>query len=54
MDLPRVERIVKGLAVRLRADTQVADVARVFRVPDSTNWKYDPPRNVKVAGILPG
>lgn len=45
-DVDRVERILKGLAPRLKADVKVAERARVLRVPETMNWKYDPPRKV--------
>jgi hypothetical protein len=35
----------------LKCDTQCTiDAARVLRVPGTTNYKYDPPRKVKLAG----
>lgn len=52
-DLDRVERILRGLAPRLKADTSAAEFSRVLRLPDSMNWKYNPPRPVKVAAYSP-
>lgn len=38
----------------LQCDTQCSiDAARVLRIPDTHNWKYDPPRDVKFL-IAPG
>ena len=39
LDHARAEALVKGLAVRYGADTQVIDVARVLRIPGYRNWK---------------
>ena len=39
LDHARAEALVKGLAARYRADTQVIDVARVLRLPGYRNWK---------------
>src|SRR5271157_3634427 len=47
-DLSRVDRILKGLIPRLKADAKAAEIARVLRVPESQNWKYDPPRRVEI------
>jgi hypothetical protein len=48
VDLARVERILKGLVPRLKADIKAAEIARVLRAPESRNWKYDPPRRVDI------
>ncbi len=39
LDHASAEALVKGLAVRYGADTQVIDVARVLRLPGYRNWK---------------
>ena len=46
-DLARVERILKGLVPRLKADIKSAEIARILRPPGTTNWKYDPAIQVK-------
>lgn len=52
-DLARAERILKGLAIRLKADTQSAELARILRVPFTQNWKYTPARPVTVQSYEP-
>lgn len=47
-DVERVECILRGLVPRLKADSQSAEIARILRVPGTLNFKYDPPREVKV------
>ena len=39
LDHARAEALVRGLALRYGADTQVIDVARVLRLPGFRNWK---------------
>jgi hypothetical protein len=52
-DLARVERILKGLVPRLRSDAKVAQVACILRPPGTINWKYNPPREVRVVSFGP-
>jgi predicted P-loop ATPase len=46
---PRVAPILRGLANRLGADPAAAEVARIMRLPGTTNYKYDPPRECRLA-----
>jgi hypothetical protein len=52
-DLARVERSLKGLAKRLKADIKAAEVSRILRAPGTLNWKYDPPRRVEIVSFNP-
>jgi hypothetical protein len=42
------ERVLKGLAIRLKGDVKSAEAARILRVPFSVNWKYEPPKDVAI------
>lgn len=45
---------IQGAWVKLMGgDTAAKDLARVLRVPGTKNYKYDPPRDVKVIDITP-
>lgn len=48
-DFGKVERTLRGLARRLKADTQAAEIARVLRVPYSINHKYEHAPKVSIA-----
>ena len=52
-DLDRVERILRGLAPRLKSDPKVAQVSAVLRPVGTMNWKYGPPREVKAVVLDP-
>ena len=45
-EIEQVEKILYGLAQSLRGDRASAEAARILRVPNSKNWKYQPPRPV--------
>jgi len=47
-DFPRLEAINRGLAKSVGGDMNATDAARILRLPGSMNWKYSPPRLVKV------
>ena len=40
--------LLRRLAAAVGGDLKAAEVARILRLPDSRNYKYDPPRNVFV------
>ena len=42
-----IEEINKGIAKKLKADGNTADIARVLRVPGTMNHKFTPPRKVE-------
>ena len=44
----RVRVLLRRLARRLGADRMAAEPARVLRMPDTYNYKYDPPRRVEL------
>jgi len=52
-DYARIEQILKALAKALSADPAVTEVARVMRLPGTLNYKYDPPRPVRVVQLHP-
>jgi hypothetical protein len=52
-DFEKAERILRGLAIRLKADLKAAERARILRVPFTQNWKYSPPRPVAVQSYEP-
>lgn len=45
----KIKSILKGIAVKLLSDTSVADIARIFRLPNTFNHKTDPAKKVEVA-----
>jgi len=44
----RVEDINKRLAAYFGSDPAVAEAARILRLPETLNYKYEPPREVKI------
>ena len=42
---------LRALSTKLGGDPAVADVARVLRLPGSLNYKYDPPRPVRLLAL---
>jgi RepB DNA-primase from phage plasmid len=40
------ETLQRAMALTFRADRAVVDAARVLRLPNFSNWKYDPPHRV--------
>lgn len=42
----RATALLRRLITYLGGDLAAKDVARILRVPDTLNWKYDPPRQV--------
>ena len=47
-DIPEIEDINHRIAEQLGGDHNACDGARVLRVPDTLNHKYDPPRQCEV------
>ncbi len=47
-DIPRIEALNRQIQVYLKGDPQATEAARILRLPGSLNFKYDPPRKVKV------
>lgn len=43
-----IESILKGISLKLLSDSNVAEIARILRVPGSYNQKCIPPKTVKV------
>lgn len=52
-ELARVENVLKGLVIRLKADSKVAQVAALLRPPGTTNHKYAPTKEVRVVYYQP-
>lgn len=46
-----IEAINRGLAARFKGDHNTVDVARVLRVPETINHKFDPAREVKAFAL---
>lgn len=46
--IEKIENINKRLALHVGGDPASTDIARILRLPDSINFKYDPPRPVRV------
>ena len=44
----RIKELLRRLALHLGADRMAAEPARVLRMPDTYNYKYDPPRRVEL------
>lgn len=42
-----IEAVNRGLVTRFEGDDGAIDVSRVLRVPNTLNFKYDPPRSVR-------
>lgn len=51
--LPLTKDLLRRLAIALNGDMSAAEGARVLRVPQTLNHKYDPPRNVVVELFQP-
>jgi hypothetical protein len=47
-DAPAAKSLLRRLAVSLNADLAAAEPARILRLPNTKNYKYMPPRSVKV------
>ena len=47
-DAPAAKSLLRRLAVSLDADLAAAEPARILRLPNTQNYKYTPPRRVKV------
>lgn len=43
-----IERYLRGIAVTLKSDTTVAEIARILRVPGTFNQKSKPPKEVRL------
>lgn len=48
-DLWRLKEINRAIAKHFGGDTQSVDLARVLRIPWTTNFNYDPPRKVEIS-----
>ena len=48
-ELWRLKEINKAIAKHFGADTASVDLARVLRIPWTTNYNYDPPRRVEIS-----
>jgi putative DNA primase/helicase len=46
-DIEAIEAVNRQLATALYGDLNACDASRILRMPDSTNFKYGPPRPVK-------
>lgn len=55
IDLPaeaeRAKGLLRKLALKLGGDLASAEPARVLRIPQTLNYKYDPPRPVSIANF---
>lgn len=47
-DIPKIEEANRRIATALNGDLNACDAARILRVPDTKNIKYDPPRECEV------
>jgi hypothetical protein len=45
---PRIEPVLRGLTEALGGDCSAAELARVLRLPGTLNFKYQPPRPVRI------
>lgn len=52
-ELDRAKRVLRRLAIRLKADMSAIDVTRILRIPGTRNCKYQPPREVEYVGGNP-
>jgi len=50
-DITEAEALQKAMALKYGADRAATDVTRVLRLPGFTNWKYDPPCEIKAEKI---
>lgn len=51
--IQEVEAVLRGLAIVLKADIVVAEIARILRLPESYNQKNIPPRKVEIINYNP-
>jgi hypothetical protein len=47
-ELGKIEEVNRRIAQQLSADFNSCDAARILRIPDTKNYKYTPPRRVKI------
>jgi hypothetical protein len=52
-DAPTAKSLLRRLAASLDADLAAAEPARILRLPNTLNYKYTPPRRVKVEVFEP-
>jgi hypothetical protein len=52
-DIPRVEGLLKRIAIHLGGDKVAAEAARILRVPGTYNLKYTPKRRVTIGHFHP-
>ncbi|MGA2466423.1 MAG: AAA family ATPase [Thermodesulfobacteriota bacterium] len=52
-DIPRVEDLLKRIAIHLGGDKVAAEAARILRVPGTYNLKYTPKRKVTIGHFHP-
>jgi len=50
-DINTIEDINHRIAAKLGGDHNACDAARILRIPETKNFKYDPPRECKVVQI---
>jgi len=50
-DIPKVEEANRRIAQALKGDFSAVDAARILRVPRTLNYKYIPPREVRVSQL---
>jgi hypothetical protein len=52
-DADRIEGINRRIATALCGDFKSCDAARILRIPDTKNFKYNPPKDVKILKLNP-
>lgn len=52
-DVTTAYNLLRRLAVYLGGDVAAAEPARILRVPTTLNWKYTPPRTVRIRTFEP-
>ncbi|MEP7308204.1 MAG: phage/plasmid primase, P4 family [Acidobacteriota bacterium] len=53
-EAPNAKSLLRRIAISLHADMAAAEPARILRLPNTQNFKYLPPRRVKVEVFEPG
>jgi hypothetical protein len=53
IDIPRVENLLKRIAIHLGGDRVSAEAARILRVPGTYNLKYTPKRRITIGHLHP-
>jgi hypothetical protein len=52
-DIPRIENLLKRIAIHLGGDKVAAEAARILRVPGTYNLKYTPKRRITIGHFHP-